>query len=394
MREGNSALNTGLEKAPKLTIEVASSVHTAHPRDGAVTIGRQLPSQIRVSEPGISRIHVRIEPANGGWTLIDSASRNGTYLKGQRVDSVAIDRELTVHLGNPNGVAVRLTPTFAETVSATDTLGAALTGEDTASTEATVEEPAANDTETTTDEAAPETDEHPDPDIARAGAALAARREELGLSQRKLTDDHIISQSVLVKFERGRHWPRERTRAKIEEYVGWEPGTLARIKAGDPIPDDESTEAITPTVQVAVAIDAADIALRGIRARAAMLPPSNDPQFTRAATALLDELRRLDATLTDAARSATGRPELALTLGQVRRTYTDLMLRAARAPAATLGQRLYAVRHHNQLTVQEAANAAGVRYGEVANTESELPVLAAAAAILQRLVQMLSQGSE
>ncbi len=142
MREGNSALNTGLEKAPTLTIEIGSSVYTAHPRDGAVTIGRQLPSQIRVSEPGISRIHVRIEPANGRWTLIDSASRNGTYLKGQRVDSVAINRELTVHLGNTNGAAVLLTPTFGETVGATDTLGAALTGEDTASTEATVEEPA------------------------------------------------------------------------------------------------------------------------------------------------------------------------------------------------------------------------------------------------------------
>ncbi|GAY19100.1 FHA domain-containing protein [Mycobacterium sp. shizuoka-1] len=345
MREGNSALDTGLEKAPTLTIAVGASDYTAHPRDGAVTIGRQLPSQIRVSEPGISRVHVRIEPANGHWALIDTASRNGTYLDGQRVDSVVIDRELTVHLGNPNGVAVRLTPTLGENVTATNTLSDPMTGEDTTSTETTVDEPTANDTETTTEEATAETADHPDPDIARAGAALAARREELGLSHQELTDDHIISQSALMKFERGQHWPPERTRTMIEEYVGWEPGTLARIKAGAPIPDDESTEAITPTVQVAVAIDEADIALRGIRARAALLPSSNDPQFTDTATALLDELRRLDATLTDAARSATGRPELALTLGQVRRTYTDLMLRAARAPAATLGQRLYAVRH-------------------------------------------------
>jgi hypothetical protein len=44
----------------------------------------------------------------------------------------------------------------------------------------------------------------------------------------------------------------------------------------------------------------------------------------------------------------------------VRRTYDILMLRAARAPNATLGQRLYAARRRTDLTVDEVANAAGV----------------------------------
>lgn len=108
--------------------------------------------------------------------------------------------------------------------------------------------------------------------VARAGAAVAARREELGLSQRKLADERIVSQSVLVKFERGEHWPRQNTLTKIEGYLDWSPGTIARIRAGADAPDAESTEVLSPTVQVGVLIDASEIALRVLLARAAGLP--------------------------------------------------------------------------------------------------------------------------
>ncbi|OBG12552.1 hypothetical protein A5765_14445 [Mycolicibacterium celeriflavum] len=290
MHEGRSA------GAEPLTVQVAGSVYTAKPDDGAVTIGRELPAQIRIDEPGISRTHVRLEPAGDHWVLTDAGSRNGTYFDGQRVESVEIDREIDVYLGNPDGVCVQLRPSGGANTgqSPTDTLTAAP-----ASTEA---------------------------------------------------DD------------------------------------------AEPDPDEESTEAITPTVQVAVAIDAADIALRGIYARAASLPMSDDPQFAPEAAALLSELRRLEASLTNAARSATGRPEIAIALGEVRQAYTDLMRRAARAPAATLGQRLYDARHRCQLTVQEAANAAGVTDDDVISAESDLSVPAPAAATLQRFVDILEHG--
>lgn len=310
MHEGRSAGPAARQGQPAtLTVHVAGSEYTAHPGDGAVTIGRELPAQIRVAEPGISRMHVRLEPAGGHWLLTDTGSRNGSYVEGRRIASIAVDRELDVYLGNPEGVLVRLRPAgpAGTAQSSTETFGPA----------------AVASTDDDADDAADDT-----------------------------ADD-------------------------------------------DPAPEEEEpTEAITPTVQVAITIDAAEIALRGVYARIAMLPMSDDPQFAAEAAALLAELRRLELTLTNAARSATGRPELAITLGEVRQTYTDLMRRAARTPSATLGQRLYAARHHCQLTVQETANAAGVAAEDVANVEAELSVPDPVAATLERFVDVVAQGRD
>ena len=73
-----------------------------------------------------------------------------------------------------------------------------------------------------------------DPGMARAGAAAAARRRELDISQRSLAADGIINAGALISFEKGRSWPRERTRAKLEEVLQWAPGTIARIRRGGP----------------------------------------------------------------------------------------------------------------------------------------------------------------
>ena len=73
-----------------------------------------------------------------------------------------------------------------------------------------------------------------DPGMARAGAAAAARRRELDISQRSLAADGIINAGALISFEKGRSWPRERTRAKLEEVLQWPPGTIARIRRGGP----------------------------------------------------------------------------------------------------------------------------------------------------------------
>lgn len=113
----------------------------------------------------------------------------------------------------------------------------------------------------------------------------AARREELGYSQRKLSDDKIISQSNLVAFERGRSWPREGTREKLERYLKWPPATLARIRHGAAVPqgdaDGESTEALSDTMQVSMLVEAVELALDGIKARAATLAAPDDPGFNR-----------------------------------------------------------------------------------------------------------------
>ena len=71
-----------------------------------------------------------------------------------------------------------------------------------------------------------------DPGMVRAGAAAAARRRELDISQRSLAADGIINAGALIAFEKGRSWPRERTRAKLEEVLRWPPGTIARLRDG------------------------------------------------------------------------------------------------------------------------------------------------------------------
>src|SRR5262245_3137195 len=74
-----------------------------------------------------------------------------------------------------------------------------------------------------------------DPGMVRAGAAAAARRRELDISQRSLAADGVINAGALIAFEKGRSWPRERTRAKLEEVLRWPTGTIARIRRGDPV---------------------------------------------------------------------------------------------------------------------------------------------------------------
>lgn len=225
--------------------------------------------------------------------------------------------------------------------------------------------------------------------VARAGAAVAARREELGLSQRKLADEHIVSQSVLVKFERGEHWPRQSTLTRIEGYLDWSPGTIARIRAGADAPDAESTEVLSPTVQVAVLIDASEIALRGNLARAARLPSTTDPRFGAEIAPLLSELRRLERAISGAAVTSTGRPEVARLLSQIRLSVEDLAAIASRAPGATLGQRLTAVRTRSRLSIAEVAAASGTDIETVTAAENERPLSAQAKAAIEQFVAVV-----
>src|ERR1700760_1667167 len=79
-----------------------------------------------------------------------------------------------------------------------------------------------------------------DPSVLRAGSAFAERRAELGLTQRDIAGLKIMGQPALVAFEKGRAWPREKTRAKLERAARWAPGTLAKLRDGVGV--NESTD--------------------------------------------------------------------------------------------------------------------------------------------------------
>lgn len=303
MHDGGPAADRHDERLlPTLAVNVEGRDYKVQPHDGAVTIGRELPSQIRVNDPRISRTHIRIEPAGDGWWLTDAESRNGTFVDGRQVASVRVDQALLVHLGNANGVAVRLN--------------------------------------TIPDE----------------------------------SDDRL--------------------RTAVGHLGQDDADTSTEEETDDIDPEDESTEALGTTVRVTVMVDAAVIGLRRIKRRIAVLPAPSDPEFHPQASQQLSDLRRIETTIINDARNASGRPEVALILSDVRNTYADLILRAARAPGATLGQRLCAARTEGRLTVHEIATAAAVPVDDVTNAEAELPVPPSTQTALQEIVDTLTHRSD
>jgi transcriptional regulator with XRE-family HTH domain len=196
------------------------------------------------------------------------------------------------------------------------------------------------------------------PGTARAGAAFARRRQELGITQRGLASKGVITASSLIAFEKGRSWPRERTRAMLEELVQWPAGTLAGIRLGSEAPG--ATSVPEPDgADAPLIVGAVDIALSTVTAAIANLPADDHPKFAEYAHAVLADLRRLEAITARAVRTSQGSPGVIKALAAVRRRYDELMSRAAATPGATLGQRLYTARRRANLTAGEAAAALG-----------------------------------
>jgi transcriptional regulator with XRE-family HTH domain len=226
-----------------------------------------------------------------------------------------------------------------------------------------------------------------DPGMVRAGAAAAARRRELNVSQRSLAADGIINAGALIAFEKGRSWPRERTRAKLEEVLRWPPGTIARLRRGEPA---ETTPAQAQGGdEVPLIAQAVVTAVHTFGSAIDALPPVDDPDFTPRVSAILSDLRQLEAVAARATRISRVTPTLIKALSTVRSRYDELMMRAAMAPRATLGQRLYAARRGANLTIGETAQAAGVSEDAIVRAEAEQPVPAAAVDAIESLIKQI-----
>jgi DNA-binding XRE family transcriptional regulator len=358
-----------------LVIRVGDNSYTVEPTDGPIIIGREFPAQVQVNDHRISRSHLRIESQGDRWTALDT-STNGTYYNADRQSFLVITDGMTIHLGNAEGIPVSFA--FASPAARVETAIAALP-------QMAAEERDADET--------PEGEET-DPRIARAGAAVAARREELNISQRTLAREKIVNAGTLIAFEKGRSWPHKSTQVKLERVLGWEPGTISRLRddpgyspvGGEP---GETTEVMTTTVQAPLMAEAIELALQNIRNSIEGLPDPEDADFTRLVSSVLNDLRKLETLAANAARSARGVPEVAMVLSTARKMHRDVMLRAARSQKASLGQRLFAARHRAELTIEEAANAAGVPAEAVTTAEADLPLNAQATAALQSLVTSL-----
>jgi pSer/pThr/pTyr-binding forkhead associated (FHA) protein len=80
-------------------------------------VGRAEPADVCVSDPGVSRLHVRFSRESGGVRVIDLGSRNGTWVRGMRIteallaagDSVVIgNTSVQIQAANQNGLAASL----------------------------------------------------------------------------------------------------------------------------------------------------------------------------------------------------------------------------------------------------------------------------------------------
>jgi transcriptional regulator with XRE-family HTH domain len=228
-----------------------------------------------------------------------------------------------------------------------------------------------------------------DPGLVRAGAAAAARRRELDISQRSLAADGIINAGALIAFEKGRSWPRERTRAKLEEVLQWPPGTIARLRQGEPPARERPTEPMTRGGEGQLIAQAVITAVHSLGGAVDALPPVEDADFTARVSAILADLRQLEGVAASATRISQVTPALIKALGTVRRQIDELTMHAATAPRATLGQRVYATRRRANLTIAETAQAAGVSEDDIASAEAEQPVPVTSIDALEALLKQL-----
>jgi pSer/pThr/pTyr-binding forkhead associated (FHA) protein len=349
---------------PSLVIHAGNQTYTAHESDAPITIGREFPAQVRIGDDRISRTHLRLDCTPTGWVAVDQ-SRNGIFIDDARQSTIPIRDGTTIYLGTPRGIPL----TFSYRAAVPQA-------------EREPDRPDDDDTERALDVV--------DRGIARAGAAVAARREELKLTQRYLARSGIVNAGALIDFEKGRRWPRRATLAKLEDALQWPHGTIARIRRERADTDGEDTVMMN-TVRAPLMAEAIEVALTTINTAIESLPPPSEPDFSHRAASILADLRKLETVAAGAARSAKGAPEVALVLSAVRRCYKDLMLRAARAPGATLGQRLYAARYRAELTVEETANAAGVPVEVITAAEAEVPVDADTARALSAMLASLTR---
>jgi hypothetical protein len=64
-----------------------------------MTLGRSRDCDIAIDDPSVSRRHAELHRENGGFTLVDLGSTNGTQVNGQKIDRVALQSGDRITLG-------------------------------------------------------------------------------------------------------------------------------------------------------------------------------------------------------------------------------------------------------------------------------------------------------
>ena len=84
-----------------------------------VTLGRQAECDLMIDDRSVSRRHAQIEPAGDGHVIRDLQSRNGTWVRGERIGAAAVQLQHGDGIGLGRYAAVLLYLTEEETVPET-----------------------------------------------------------------------------------------------------------------------------------------------------------------------------------------------------------------------------------------------------------------------------------
>lgn len=86
-------------QGPYLAFETPTGMHLFRLAQGATTIGRELAAQIRLDDCHISRRHATLAWDGQRTQLLDSRSRNGTWVNGERVVSIVLRSGDLIEIG-------------------------------------------------------------------------------------------------------------------------------------------------------------------------------------------------------------------------------------------------------------------------------------------------------
>ncbi|WP_322761254.1 ATP-binding cassette domain-containing protein [Frankia sp. Cr2] len=88
---------------------VSGAIVATVPAGQPFVVGRARSADFVMPDSRVSRRHLLIEPVGAGWAVRDISS-NGTWLDGQRVQSVDVNGEIRFRLGTPTGPEVVVQP--------------------------------------------------------------------------------------------------------------------------------------------------------------------------------------------------------------------------------------------------------------------------------------------
>ncbi|TDT29130.1 FhaA domain-containing protein [Naumannella halotolerans] len=95
-------LTTGTLRRTNLVVEVNGMRHPLNPP--GFTIGRGTDADLRINDPGISRLHARFEVSGSGadqqYKVVDLGSTNGISVNGERVHEATLRDGTRIEMGN------------------------------------------------------------------------------------------------------------------------------------------------------------------------------------------------------------------------------------------------------------------------------------------------------